>query len=175
MKKIQSTGNMQPPTWTQQPPPPHSPALPPGWITANDPVSGRIYYANASTGQTSWDPPPPPVVLPPPTIPTTTTASVVTNNNSNMLVPTVTRMMTMEQQEPNKVELPNLSGGMIADLIHIQQTNSQNNNNQDISTNNPYDNPIHIPTLPITAQPPHIEPGRVEIRMHALFRQLQNI
>lgn len=58
-------------------PPP--PLLPPGWETAMDPVSGRSYYANRSTGETSWVPPsyfptaapPPPAIQPPP--PTTTT------------------------------------------------------------------------------------------------------
>ena len=42
--------------------------LPPGWITASDPISGRIYYANASTGETSWEAPilsPPPAPNPP--------------------------------------------------------------------------------------------------------------
>lgn len=43
------------------PPPPGSDAgaagLPPGWSAAVDPGSGRTYYVNASTGQTSWEPP----------------------------------------------------------------------------------------------------------------------
>jgi len=47
------------------PPPPPPLSLPPGWITATDPVSGRIYYANPTTGQTSWEPPVPvPVPIP---------------------------------------------------------------------------------------------------------------
>lgn len=45
--------------------------LPPGWISVVDPVSGKTYYANPSTGQTSWEPPkfplppPPPLPMPP--------------------------------------------------------------------------------------------------------------
>jgi WW domain. len=37
----------------------YPPPLPPGWIPTTDPVSGNIYYANPSTGETSWQPPPP--------------------------------------------------------------------------------------------------------------------
>jgi len=62
-----------------QPPPPYFPLpppvppLPPGWEEAVDPVSSRTYYANRSTGETTWErppyfphPPPPPRVLPSP-------------------------------------------------------------------------------------------------------------
>ena len=43
------------------PPPPAGPPpgtmaqiMPPGWTSAVDPASGRVYYANATTGATSW-------------------------------------------------------------------------------------------------------------------------
>ena len=42
--------------WEQTPP------LPPGWELATDPASGRTYYADPETGESSWTPPP----LPPP-------------------------------------------------------------------------------------------------------------
>ena len=29
--------------------------LPPGWTATVDPSSGKTYYANAGTGQTSWE------------------------------------------------------------------------------------------------------------------------
>ena len=45
-------------------PAPPPPPLPPGWEQANDPASGRIYFANRSTGETSWTPPA--VHFPPP-------------------------------------------------------------------------------------------------------------
>lgn len=48
--------------------------LPPGWVQTIDPSSGRMYYANATTGESSWEVPqllnvlpPPPPSLPPPT------------------------------------------------------------------------------------------------------------
>lgn len=45
--------------------------LPPGWEEAFDPTTGRAYYANATTGASSWDKPqqlpfPPPPPPPPP-------------------------------------------------------------------------------------------------------------
>ena len=48
--------------------PPH---LPPGWVEATDPSTGKIYYANPQTQETQWErpvivPPLPPTGLPPP-------------------------------------------------------------------------------------------------------------
>jgi len=44
-----------------KPPPPGAESgaagLPAGWSAAVDPTSGRTYYVNATTGQTSWEPP----------------------------------------------------------------------------------------------------------------------
>lgn len=34
-----------------------SPSLLPGWVALQDPSSGQTYYANQSTGESSWDPP----------------------------------------------------------------------------------------------------------------------
>lgn len=64
------------PPFLPPPPPPSQPQLPPGWEQAVDPGSGRPYFANRTTGETSWTPPPyfppppppppPPVMQPPP-------------------------------------------------------------------------------------------------------------
>eukprot|EP00956_Cyclotella_meneghiniana_P036579 scaffold127602_cov60-Cyclotella_meneghiniana.AAC.2 len=35
------------------------PSLPPGWVALQDPSSGMTYYANQSTGESSWEPPQP--------------------------------------------------------------------------------------------------------------------
>jgi len=48
--------------------------LPHGWAQVRDPVSGRIYYANAQTNESRWDPPPLPPPPPPPVF-----ANVVSN------------------------------------------------------------------------------------------------
>lgn len=39
------------------PPPPPPTGLPPGWSSAIDPSSGKIYYFNKTTSETSWDVP----------------------------------------------------------------------------------------------------------------------
>ena len=43
-------------------------ALPPGWVAAADPASGRTYYVDTARGVTQWHPPamPKPVLPPPP-------------------------------------------------------------------------------------------------------------
>lgn len=51
------------------PPPPSHPPLPPGWEQAICPGSGRPYYANRLTGETSWVPPPYFLPPPPPPVP----------------------------------------------------------------------------------------------------------
>ena len=39
---------------------PPMPPLPPGWIATPDPNTGRTYFVNTMTNQTSWTPPQPP-------------------------------------------------------------------------------------------------------------------
>ena len=41
-----------------------SPALPEGWVALQDPSSGRTYYANTTTGQSTWELPQPVAVAP---------------------------------------------------------------------------------------------------------------
>ena len=38
-------------------------ALPPGWMALQDPASGQYYYANQTTGETTWDRPHVPLVV----------------------------------------------------------------------------------------------------------------
>jgi len=42
-------------------------ALPPGWMEFQDPASGQYYYANQTTGETTWDRPQMPIAVPQPT------------------------------------------------------------------------------------------------------------
>eukprot|EP00804_Cyclotella_cryptica_P019139 CCRYP_017808-RA/>CCRYP_017808-RA protein AED:0.03 eAED:0.03 QI:206/1/1/1/0.5/0.33/3/325/334 len=65
-RKNDSRGEMQHPNHPSFPLPPPQPPLPPGWEQAFDPSSGRHYFANRSTGETSWEPPLPPPPPPPP-------------------------------------------------------------------------------------------------------------
>jgi hypothetical protein len=43
--------------------------LPPGWMQATDPASGRIYYCNPTSKETRWDPPSAPIPIPAPPLP----------------------------------------------------------------------------------------------------------
>jgi hypothetical protein len=43
--------------------------LPPGWMQATDPASGRIYYCNPTSKETRWDPPFAPIPIPAPPLP----------------------------------------------------------------------------------------------------------
>merc|ERR1712203_1188321 len=47
-------------------PPFGGPQLPPGWEQIPDPASGRAYYCNRSTGESSWTPPVAPMPVPTP-------------------------------------------------------------------------------------------------------------
>lgn len=47
----------QSPQFEPTPDPGVNPSLPPGWVVLQDPSSGQTYYANQSTGESSWDPP----------------------------------------------------------------------------------------------------------------------
>jgi len=44
-------------------------ALPPGWEQVTDPASGKPYYCNRGTGETSWTPPAAPAAMAPPPAP----------------------------------------------------------------------------------------------------------
>ena len=185
-----------------QPPQPPAFTLPPGWITATDPVSGRMYYANASTGQTSWDPPslppppPPPVQLisPPASVPNpdmiqkilqprilTTQSSI---NTSGLVVPIaracISKAITSQNSKENAVEFERLSAGTISDLARIQlnyreeqaQAFDEEEGSCDDERKRYFYEPLKPFELPITSKAPHIEPGRVEMRLFSLLDAL---
>lgn len=87
---------MKPPATMQQQQP-QQPQLPPGWLAVTDPVSNRVYFANPSTGQTSWEPPVPVSAPPPPPV-------------------------FIQPPPPKRPfnELEQLSAGKIADMCHVQ-------------------------------------------------------
>lgn len=115
------------------------PPLPPGWIAATAPDSGRVYYANPTTGETSWDPP---VVIPPPLPP-----------------PPVVMQQPQPAPKPFNNELE-ISAGKIADMCRMQPRHGEQ-----------YQSPLESHLL--SAQPPHVEEARLEIRLATLYDQLK--
>jgi hypothetical protein len=211
------------------------------WAQAIDPVSGRLYYFNQSTGETSWTPPPPPDTATQQTfvrqaaahdaIPSAAplqqqqqhtqplTAQQNTTNSAlhssvtyqldastattpGLLVPSVRAIIEKEQAQKTsirKIELEGVSAGTIADLCNVtrewrsrnlhvdggdfatekhaaphDQNESQNANENDEAANHYY-RPLQPFSLPLQSRPPHVEPGRVDIRMHALYGKLRSL
>ena len=214
------------------------------WAQAIDPVSGRLYYFNQSTGETSWTPPagdtatqqtfvrqaaahdaiPPAALLQqqqqqqqqhtqPLTAQQNTTNSALhssvtyqldasTATTPGLLVPSVRAIIEKEQAQKTslrKIELQGVSAGTIADLCNVtrewrarnlhvdggdfatekhssthDQNKSQNANEDDEAANHYY-KPLQPFSLPLQSRPPHVEPGRVDIRMHALYGKLRSL
>lgn len=185
--------------------------MPSGWLAVTDPNSGRTYYANQVTGETSWDAPCPPssqthpVLVPSMiagTVPTehstaygstslketennqcaplrsaiaTTTPFTAANMNvSHSSCVAAARSMVKNDASPNPgLELHSLSVGRIADLYYLQQQ-QQEASNEDDSTNEAY-----LPLQPFSLDSQSIRPaqeqGRIEVRLRALYDQLQRI
>ena len=190
-------------------PVPGAPTLPPGWVAIVDPSTGRTYYGNPLTGDTSWEvpslPPPPPdstfSAPPPPTQPqlpqaqpqlVSAPASIGTQLMHspaaalhlppvamNYLVPQVRSMMDAEQSAtatnqssstPPPLELADLTAGAVADLINVAREQALAAGEELVA----YD-PIEPYKLPVLAKPPHIEPGRLEIRANLLYDKLEKL
>lgn len=216
------------------------------WEQATDPVSGRVYFFNRSTGETSWSPPvylaPPPHQIPPPppqhqrqhhnivigqtSVPNATTTAVPlqyqqqqtqpltapqnTNNavtykldsstatTPGLLIPSIRATIDKEQAQKTsirKIELEGVSAGTIADLCNVSREWRSRNlhvdggdfaaekNVQEEASNvnvnneaaNHYYKPLQPFSLPLQSRPPHVEPGRVDIRLHALYSKLRSL
>jgi len=155
--------------------------LPPRWVVATDPTSGRVYYANPTTGETQWTPPPLP---PPPQVIQPAASSAVVSVNSTLsnqrvtntastqglitgpLIPRVRAILASERGEL----CDEISPGTIADLCNVQHALQSENEEE-----REYYGPIQCDQLPLNAQLPAIEPGRVEIRLAFLQSKLREI
>mmetsp|Transcript_23037 Transcript_23037/g.34577 ORF Transcript_23037/g.34577 Transcript_23037/m.34577 type:complete len:183 (-) Transcript_23037:251-799(-) len=172
------------------------PQLPPGWEAAQDPVSGHTYYANRSTGETSWTPPPMPIFTPPPPPPIamiqapsmepssamtalstpSLNGSMIYSSNSILLVPSVMGMLQEEEQSrkstsaTTSLELEKLSAGKVADLCIVAAQSEDT-----IKLCSQYEVPLDPSMLPIDGRPPVVEQGRVEVRLCALYDALASI
>lgn len=227
------------------------------WAQVVDPVSGRLYYANSSTGETSWSspsvhffpPPPPPqlgvaaqqhhhvigiscvapytTILPAAQLQHQCTQPLTVQQNANinalhssnysvtyqldpltattpgLLVPSLRAIIDKEQAQTaqkQKIELEGVSAGTIADLCNVSREwrsrnvdidggdfagqgvsthHDQKNESQSSAENDEAANYYYMPLQPFSlalqSRPPHIEPGRVDIRMHALYSKLRSL
>ena len=98
----------------------------------------------------------------------------------NYLVPQVRSMMDAEQttraalsaaSKPSPpLELADLTAGAVADLVNVKREHTLAAGEESV----PYE-PIKPYALPVLAKPPHIEPGRVEIRANLLYDKLEKL
>lgn len=119
--------------------------------------------------------------------------------SSGMLVPSVRAMIDAENTQkitqqvlyiPPKLELEGLTAGAIADLCNVSRDlKARNVDGGDFAGGGPIGKreggedeeadqcytPLRPFSLPVSSIPPHIEPGRVDIRLHALHRELGKI
>lgn len=120
-----------------------------------------------------------------------------TATTPGMLVPTVRGMINAEYTQKletqsssvPKLELDGLTAGAIADLCNVsKELKSRNVDGGDFAGDginrgrqgedddvDQYYTPLQPFSLPVAACPPHIEPGRVDIRLHALHSKLGKI
>ena len=98
----------------------------------------------------------------------------------NYLVPQVRSLMDAEQttraalasasKPPPPLELADLTAGAVADLVNVKREQALAAGEETV----PYQ-PIEPYSLPVLAKPPHIEPGRVEIRANLLYDKLDKL
>jgi len=99
-----------------------------------------------------------------------------------------TRNATIQHSTVPKLELQGLSAGSIADLCNVtKELKSRNVDGGDFAgdgssgkqggedESDQYYASLQPFSLPVSSLPPHIEPGRVDIRLHALQSKLGKI
>mmetsp|Transcript_2481 Transcript_2481/g.3479 ORF Transcript_2481/g.3479 Transcript_2481/m.3479 type:complete len:151 (+) Transcript_2481:99-551(+) len=134
--------------------------LPPRWVVATDPTSGRVYYASPTTGETQWTPPPLP---PPPQVIQPAASSAVASVDSTLA----------NQRVPNTSSTQGLITGPLIPRVRAILASERGELCDEISPVT-Y-KPIQPDQLPLNAQLPAIEPGRVEIRLAFLQSKLREI
>jgi hypothetical protein len=162
-------------------------ALPSGWIIATDPSTGKTYFANPASGETSWVPPPPPPPRQPTKIPPQSNIASSSyddriSNPSNFPVLAANKSIKEAKESDIEPMEINLTGGMISDLvkaqfIHRRQPNqtfhmSYTNFNQ--KQEERYI-PLNLAELPELFSLPHQEKVRIETRILSLKEALSKI
>ena len=170
------------------------PPLPPGWVTATDPISGNLYWANPLTGQTSWQfppitginipPPPPPQPVreppfrkPPPHAQENSMRTHLTStlNSTGLLVPSARAIINKSYNEkaagsgavPAELQM---DGGMIADLATVQS----NYRREQGQVENPYES-LKPFEMPISLSMEQASESRLDVRLMNLMDALDCI
>ena len=179
-------------------------SLPPGWITATDPISGNLYYANPSTGQTSWQPPvmiiPPPP--PPPPIASCAQPSFVqttsfempvtyTINTTGLLIPSA-RAIINKSINNNSSPSPETNDGTWTDTmvpssqqvpVELQMkagmiadlANVQSNYRREQGQDEYSYEPLKPFELPISLSVEQTAESRLDVRLFSLMETLESI
>lgn len=123
-------------------------SLPPGWVEARDPNSGRIYYANPSTGESSWEIPQNPnqssIGVPDSAQGKSSNANNNQNHSAYARMIQAAREMTVQQaaasndtfhqyssNQPVGLELQSLTVGQVADLVQLMKRKAQDDKMKD--------------------------------------------
>mmetsp|Transcript_20539 Transcript_20539/g.30431 ORF Transcript_20539/g.30431 Transcript_20539/m.30431 type:complete len:949 (-) Transcript_20539:2897-5743(-) len=87
---------------------PSSDQLPPGWMALQDPTSGMTYYANQTTGETTWEKP---VAAPAPApMPAPAPAPMAQNNHAAYGTQAQHQPAQQQQTQPAQVQQPVANG-----------------------------------------------------------------
>mmetsp|Transcript_38380 Transcript_38380/g.79799 ORF Transcript_38380/g.79799 Transcript_38380/m.79799 type:complete len:149 (+) Transcript_38380:170-616(+) len=139
-------------------------SLPIGWIQVTDAQSGRVYFANPSSGETRWDPPP-----------TSITSTPLHPPSRRMAVQDALSLVeTIRNQSGDdiEIELRSLSAGQIADLVHLQRDRMRA---ESVSGPSPFYSPMDPLKFQATEQRQPAEHGRLVTRLHSLLEQLSHV
>lgn len=154
------------------------------WTSAVDSQSGRTYYYNSETGETSWSLPAPESHRLHPTLVSNAASITIQTLPPATLVQQacsmVEKMETINWDNNSGVsdrschveslELETLTPGQLADLVYLQRECNVNNK-EGVQKYNPID--PH--QLPVNMERPPVEQTRLETRLNVLYKELSKI
>jgi len=188
---------MMPQQQQQQQPP-----LPPGWVEAKDPSSGKVYFCNPQTRETRWERPvstnstPSTAQLGFPDsknvygIPNSNVQDVHSDTRLNLSKSTSTQIPSVKEVKSNNCdtqcdfdELRSLTVGQIAHLAKLQQRSKKalDEIEAEVSNNLPSNGindktnyvPLELSSMSSLSVAERVEPGRLDVRIYSLREELK--